>query len=90
MGALSAQNLLVAFDWPSWQDVANCYFTDSAALESADLLTLRKLLTTHVRMERFVDGHLATVFESGHLVAILERLKALRAELESSVLIGAG
>ena len=49
-------------------DVANY------ALASADLLTLRKLLTTHIRADRFTEGHL----ESGHITAILRQLKQIR------------
>jgi hypothetical protein len=41
-------------------------------------MTLRKLLTTHVRADRFVEGHLAGVLESGHMLAILRRLKDIR------------
>jgi hypothetical protein len=44
----------------------------------ADLLTLRKLLTLHVRGDRFVEGHLASVLESGHVTDILERMQQIR------------
>ena len=38
------------------------------------LATCIKLITGHLRSERFCDGHLHSVFESGHLTAILRRL----------------
>jgi hypothetical protein len=70
--------LIIVFDWPAWSEEAPALMEDPAALAKADLLTLRKLITTHVRVERFNEGHLAGQFESGHLLAILYRLKELR------------
>jgi O-acetyl-ADP-ribose deacetylase len=54
---------------------------DPKAIAGADLLTLRKLLTAHVRGDRFTEGHLAAVLEKGHILAILKRLEQIRAEL---------
>jgi len=42
---------------------------------------IRKLLTTHVRKERFCEGHLLAMFESGHIVNVLRRLKGLRSTM---------
>jgi len=53
---------------------------DETLLEEADLETLRKLLTTHVRKDRFCEGHLDYMFECGHITAILERLQQLEIE----------
>ena len=52
-----------------------------SSLETADLTTLRKLLTTHVRADRFSEGHLAGVLQSGHIVAVLRRLRKIRDQL---------
>lgn len=76
--ALYAHELLVRFDWMSWQEQAQTYQDDPGALAQADLLTIRKLLTLHVRQDRFVEGHLASVLEGGHVAAILRRLKRIR------------
>jgi hypothetical protein len=78
---LYKQNMIIAFDWTSWSEEAERYQTDPAALEAADLLTLRKLLTAHVRADRFVEGHLASVFESGHMIAVLRRLKQIHDDM---------
>jgi len=67
--------LIIVFDWPAWHEEAAHYMEQPAALAEADLLTLRKLITTHVRAERFNEGHLAAKYKNGHLAAILERLK---------------
>jgi hypothetical protein len=79
--ALHKQGMIIPFDWTSWREEAERYQTDAKALETADLLTLRKLLTVHVRAERFAEGHLASVFESGHIAAILHRLKQIREKM---------
>ena len=68
---------LIQFDWPEWQDVAETYVNDLSKLKTADVETLRKLLTLHVRKDRFCDGHLLDMFESGHIAAILRRLREL-------------
>jgi hypothetical protein len=51
-----------------------------ALLSKANLQTLRKLLTAHVRADRFTEGHLAGMIESGHIAMILKRM----AEIHSS------
>ena len=79
--ALRKQDMIIRFDWTSWRKEAKRYQTDPEALETADLLTLRKLLTVHVRAERLAEGHLASVFESGHITAILRRLKQIRQKM---------
>jgi hypothetical protein len=75
------QPILFPFDWSSWQGEAEKYVVDPQALGTADLLTMRKLLTTHVRMDRFVGGHFGGMLESGHITAILRRLKELREQM---------
>ncbi len=78
---LHRQNIVIPFDWTSWREEAERYQTDAKALETADLLTLRKLFTVHVRAERFAEGHLASVFESGHITSILHCLKQIREKM---------
>jgi hypothetical protein len=76
--ALYNQGIIFAFDWPAWGEEVKRYQSDAQALQRADLLALRKLLTAHVRADRFVEGHLASVLESGHITAILRRLRQIR------------
>lgn len=78
---LSDQQIIFPFDWGSWQEEAERYVSAPEALETADLLVLRKLLTTHVRKDRFVEGHLASMLECGHITAILRRLKEIREQI---------
>ena len=81
---LYQQHIIFAFDWQSWREQAQYYQAHTDALGAADLLTIRKLLTTHVRMDRFVEGHLASVFDQGLLTAILGRLKRIRDQMADS------
>lgn len=70
---LYTASVVLDFDWPSWQAQAMRYWEKPSRLHGARLLTLRKLLTLHVRKDRFVEGHLASMLESGHITAILRR-----------------
>ena len=72
------ENFIIIFDYPRWQMQALKYFRNSKLLESADIITLRKLLTLHIRKDRFVSGHLADMIDSGHILKILKRLKEIR------------
>ncbi len=77
IGTLSSAGFVVPFDWGAWQDDAWRYVNDPDLLNGADLDTLRKLLTLHVRKDRFVEGHFSEMIDLGHIRAILHRLKAL-------------
>lgn len=80
--ALYREQFIVPFDWGAWAEEARRYAEGGeAALATADLTTLRKLLTTYVRADRFTAGTLAGMFDSGHIVAILRRLRQIRATM---------
>ncbi|QDT48935.1 hypothetical protein Pan258_29820 [Symmachiella dynata] len=57
------------------------YVNSPGMIESSDVKTIRKLFTTHVRKDRFCEGHLATMFENGHIVALMRRLQQIRDEM---------
>ena len=65
-------------DWVQWQDVAVEYVDLPEKINSADVVTIKKLFTTHVRKDRFCEGHLNEMFKNGHIVALLRRLKEIR------------
>jgi O-acetyl-ADP-ribose deacetylase len=68
------QNLfLQPFNWPDWVEAARLV-QNPDLLSRVSLPALRRLLTAHVRADRFNEGHLAAMFENGHLVAVLRRL----------------
>ena len=70
-----------AFDWTEWQESAKKFVDSPKKIEKADATTIQKLLTTHSRADRFCEGHLASMFESGHIVALLRRLREIRASM---------
>ena len=70
------------FNAVAWQDEAQRYIEHPRTIDTADLLTLRQLMTYHVRCDRFVGGHLGEMLESGHITAVLRRLKEIRAGMK--------
>jgi hypothetical protein len=65
------------FDWGAWQPRAAEFYEHPGRLDTAGLADLRRLLTFHVRRDRFVDGHLGAMFEEGHIQRILRRIQEL-------------
>ncbi|MFI5297240.1 MAG: DUF6508 domain-containing protein [Polyangiales bacterium] len=72
-----ARRILFSFNWPSWAEEGRRLEGDDQALARADVLTLRKLLTMHVRADRFSDGHVAGLVRSGQMSRLLRRLGEL-------------
>ena len=79
--ALYRQGMIIPFDWRSWEEDATQYQLNCDALAAADLSTIQRLLTLHVRKDRLAEGHLAKVFEQGQLTTILRRLEQIRDDL---------
>lgn len=80
---LYRENLVIDFNWVAWKDEAAKYLKNPRQIESADLETLQKLITTHVRADRFNSGHMAQMVENGQILAILKRLAAIRRQMEA-------
>ncbi len=79
---------LMVFNWHEWLD-RNEVFKDlnkdiHEEIESADLETLRRLMTCYVRGDRFNEGLLERIVADGKLQCILERLQEIRDQLEES------
>lgn len=74
-----------SFDWGSWQDEAQEFVVKPERIDSADIEVIQKLLTTHVRADRFCEGHLASMFENGHIIALLRRLGEISRSAPSGV-----
>lgn len=64
-----------SFDWVTWSKEGRRYMMDPTLVGSARLATCIKLITAHLRAERFCDGHLDDVLRSGHIIALLRRLQ---------------
>lgn len=78
IGGLYKKGLLVPFDWMAWNDTADSYIRNPKSLLDASADVCIKLLTLHIRADRFSDGHLADMLETGHTTAILKRLREIR------------
>lgn len=78
IGELCEHGFVGSFDWPEWQNYAQRLVRHPELVEKADMRTCIKLLTTHVRKERFCSGHFGEMVEIGHITAILRRLAELR------------
>ena len=74
--ALYSNGFIQPFDWMNWEE-GKQLVDHRELLRRANLQTLRKLLTAHVRADRFSEGHLAAMFESGHIAMILMRMAEL-------------
>jgi hypothetical protein len=81
---LEEEGFMCALDWAQWQPVAERYIRHPELIEDADLDTLRKLLTAHMHKNRLSTGHLEGMLLRGHIVALLRRLKTLRALMRNS------
>jgi hypothetical protein len=68
-------NLVQPFDWTSWADEHKGELSSDGFIQKAGLETIIKLITGHIRTERFVEGHLLSVLKDGTMLKILKRLK---------------
>jgi hypothetical protein len=85
--ALHDEGFVVGFDWGEWQNEAKAYFYSLEKLVSADLRTIQRLLTLHVRKDRFCEGHFAEMLENGRIADILEQLSVIRCEMEGGFVL---
>jgi hypothetical protein len=82
---LNDNGFVVGFDWGRWQEQAAMYLREPERLQCATLAALQKLVTTHVRKDRFCEGHFSEMVRCGHITAILERLAEIRATQHGTV-----
>ncbi len=76
--AVYEESFVYSFPWVKWQDKAEDYVKHPKTLANADIQDICRLLTTHVRKERFCEGHLPAMMHCGHIPLLLERLQAIR------------
>jgi hypothetical protein len=74
--ALHEHGWIIAFDWVRWE-LGPRLDQHRELIARARVETLRRLLTCHMRADRFTEGHLVYAFESGGFTAILRRLQQL-------------
>ena len=69
--------ILIDFDWQAWGDEAVSYMEDRKKLNTADMATLYKLITAHMRADHFVEGHYDAIIENGFLGDVLHRMQEI-------------
>lgn len=79
---LSDSNFLMVFDWVQWLSENNVFKDinnnlNSSEIMKADLETLRKLMTSYIRGDRFNEGLFIHVILKGHVTRIILRLREL-------------
>ena len=74
--ALYNNGFIQPFNWSAWAEGVRLV-DNPALIERASLQTVRKLLTAHVRADRFSEGHLAHLFQTGKIVMLLKRVAAI-------------
>ena len=85
MKTLADIGFLMVFNWHEWLN-RNEVFKDlnhdiQEEIKSADLDTLRKLVTCYVRGDKFNEGLLERIVVDGKLHCILQRLREIRDQL---------
>lgn len=68
-----------AFNWPDWVPTIEETYLTPDFVNAADMETVVRLITAHIRADRFNSGHLDFVMSNGHIHAILIRLQTLAA-----------
>jgi hypothetical protein len=65
------------FNWEAWTDEAVSYLENRQKLKTADMGTLYKIITTHIKADQFIEGHYDAIIENGFLADVLERIKEI-------------
>ncbi len=67
-------NLIVNFNWMEWEEGRKIVESETKDFSGLDKYTLCKLLTAHIRNDRFCDGWLISRFADGTILNILKEL----------------
>jgi hypothetical protein len=62
------------FDWQGWREEHESELASEAFIGRADLATIVRLLTVHLRADHFCNGHLLSIMRDGTILGILRRL----------------
>lgn len=74
-------NFVQPFDWHAWVREHERLVFDGNDIENLSLGDIGRLLTSHMRGDRYCDQHLLKVMRSGQMRRILERLQHLRSNM---------
>ena len=71
------ENFVQPFDWPVWSAEHQDEMSSEGLICTADITTTIKMLTSHIRADRFSEGHLLSVMKEGTILRILRRLDVI-------------
>lgn len=81
LDALNYTGFVETFDYTAWagqrSQKKDMLENSAEELKNMDLEELRKLITMHLRIERFVEGHMQKLFKEGFFHAFFSRLEML-------------
>lgn len=80
VAACCDENFVQPFDWGEWSRDHESELCSHEFISNANLATIVRMLTTHIRADRFCDGHLLAVMKKGTIGAILNRLRDIESE----------
>jgi len=76
----------VGFPYMQWLDAGGRrYMKTPKLIATADLLTLCRIITVHLRGERFCWGYFSSLLSNGQMAAILQRLAAIYSEMDEGI-----
>ena len=73
--ALYESGFIQPMGWKGWEKAIQKYINFPNLIATADMETLIKILTVHIRKENYKKGHIADMIECGQFEKILTRLK---------------
>ena len=79
LAAMELTDFTAPFDWQSEFSKRPEFLQSVEVVDHADLETLRKIMTAHIRIDRFDPWHLDALIKSGYWTHCIERLHQLRA-----------
>ncbi|MBR6011884.1 MAG: hypothetical protein IK060_06065 [Methanomicrobium sp.] len=71
-------NWLINTRWQDWTGIAETHLGHRELLKEADVETIRKILTVHVRIDRLFPGDIADIISKGYMFAIFKRIEELK------------
>lgn len=74
--SIALLNLTPVFDWMNWEEGREILADENYDYSTLDIITLCKLLTCIIRLDRFSEGNLVANFENGTMQKIISNLNS--------------
>ena len=77
MNSCYKEGFMYSYNWSEYSGKVKEIQSRKSPYDEASLFEMCKILTGHMRNERFCDGHVASVIENGMMQALLGRLEQI-------------